>query len=139
MEAQVWKKEKSERFLGTGFHFPLEIDETTGRFRMSSEEENIRESIKLILMTGKGERVMRPEFGCGLKQYTYETMDYGTMVQMEREIRTALERWEPRIEDVEASVSPGEAQNALMIRIAFRVRATTTRIIMYFLSFTGRF
>ncbi len=69
---------------------------------MSSEEENIRESIKLILMTGKGERVMRPEFGCGLKQYTYETMDYGTMVQMEREIRTALERWEPRIEDVES-------------------------------------
>lgn len=67
---------------------------------------------------------MRPEFGCGLKQYTYETMDYGTTVQMEREIRTALERWEPRIEDVEASVSPGEAQNALMIRIAFRVRAT---------------
>ena len=109
-------EEREKRaFLGTGFHFPLEIDETTGRFRMSSEEENIRESIKLILMTGKGERVMRPEFGCGLKQYTYETMDYGTMVQMERE---------PRIEDVEASVSPGEAQNALMIQIAFRVRAT---------------
>ncbi|MFR4783239.1 MAG: GPW/gp25 family protein [Pilosibacter sp.] len=92
-------EEREKRaFLGTGFHFPLEIDETTGRFRMSSEEENIRESIKLILMTGKGERVMRPEFGCGLKQYTYETMDYGTMVQMEREIKTALERWEPRIE-----------------------------------------
>ena len=78
-------EEREKRaFLGIGFHFPLEIDETTGRFRMSSEEENIRESIKLILMTGKGERVMRPEFGCGLKQYTYETMDYGTMVQMER-------------------------------------------------------
>ena len=62
-------EEREKRaFLGTGFHFPLEIDETTGRFRMSSEEENIRESIKLILMTGKGERVMRPEFGCGLKQ-----------------------------------------------------------------------
>ena len=78
---------------------------------------------------------MRPEFGCGLKQYTYETMDYGTMVQMEREIKTALERWEPRIEDVEASVSPGEAQNALMIRIAFGSGQPTTRIIMYFLSF----
>ena len=48
-------EEREKRaFLGTGFHFPLEIDETTGRFRMSSEEENIRESIKLILMTGKG-------------------------------------------------------------------------------------
>ena len=111
-------------FLGTGFHFPLEIDETTGRFRMSSEEENIKESIKLILMTGRGERVMRPEFGCGLKQFVYETMDYGTTVQMEREIKEALERWEPRIEDVEASNSPGNEQNTLMIQVSFRVRAT---------------
>ena len=111
-------------FLGTGFHFPLEIDETTGRFRMSSEEENIKESIRLILMTGKGERVMRPEFGCGLKQLIYESMDYGTMVQMEQEIKSALERWEPRIEGIEVSVTPGEEKNALMIRIAFRVRAT---------------
>lgn len=47
-------EEREKRaFLGTGFHFPLEIDETTGRFRMSSEEENIKESIKLILMTRK--------------------------------------------------------------------------------------
>lgn len=129
-------EEREKRaFLGTGFHFPLEIDETTGRFRMSSEEENIRESIKLILMTGKGERVMRPEFGCGLKQYTYETMDYGTMVQMEREIKTALERWEPRIEDVEASVSPGEAQKRADDLDRVPGQGNNNRIIMYFLSF----
>ena len=79
MEAAGMEEREKRAFLGTGFHFPLEIDETTGRFRMSSEEENIKESIKLILMTGKGERVMRPEFGCGLKQFVYESMDYGTM------------------------------------------------------------
>lgn len=67
---------------------------------------------------------MRPEFGCGLKQFIYESMDYGTMVRMEQEIKSALERWEPRIEDIEVSVTPGEEKNALMIRIAFRVRAT---------------
>ena len=118
-------EEKGKKdFLGTGFHFPIEIDETTGRFKMSREDENIKESIRLILMTGRGERVMRPEFGCGLKQFVYETMDYGTLVRMEQEIKEALTLWEPRIEEIEVSVAQGEEQNALMIHISYRVRAT---------------
>ena len=118
-------EEKGKKdFLGTGFHFPIEIDETTGRFKMSREDENIKESIRLILMTGRGERVMRPEFGCGLKQFVYETMDYGTLVRMEQEIKEGLTLWEPRIEEIEVSVAPGEEQNALMIHISYRVRAT---------------
>lgn len=118
-------EEKGKKdFLGTGFHFPIEIDETTGRFKMSREDENIKESIRLILMTGRGERVMRPEFGCGLKQFVYETMDYGTLVRMEQEIKEALTLWEPRIEEIEVSVAPGEEKNALMIHISYRVRAT---------------
>ena len=118
-------EEKGKKdFLGTGFHFPIEIDETTGRFKMSREDENIKESIHLILMTGRGERVMRPEFGCGLKQFVYETMDYGTLVRMEQEIKEALTLWEPRIEEIEVSVASGEEQNALMIHISYRVRAT---------------
>lgn len=118
-------EEKGKKdFLGTGFHFPIEIDETTGRFKMSREDENIKESIRLILMTGRGERVMRPEFGCGLKQFVYETMDYGTLVRMEQEIKEALTLWEPRIEEIEVSVASGEEQNALMIHISYRVRAT---------------
>ena len=91
---------------------------------MSREDENIKESIRLILMTGREERVMRPEFGCGLKQFVYETMDYGTLVRMEQEIKEALTLWEPRIEEIEVSVAPGEEQNALMIHISYRVRAT---------------
>lgn len=118
-------EEKGKKdFLGTGFHFPIEIDETTGRFKMSREDENIKESIRLILMTGRGERVMRPEFGCGLKQFVYETMDYGTLIRMEQEIKEALTLWEPRIEEIEVSVAPSEEQNALMIHISYRVRAT---------------
>lgn len=118
-------EEKGKKdFLGTGFHFPIEVDETTGRFKMSREDENIKESIRLILMTGRGERVMRPEFGCGLKQFVYETMDYGTLIRMEQEIKEALTLWEPRIEEIEVSVAPSEEQNALMIHISYRVRAT---------------
>lgn len=120
-------------FLGTGFHFPIEVDEVTGRFKMSSGEDNIKESIELILMTAKGERVMRPEFGCGLKQFVYETMDYGVMIQMEHEVKEALERWEPRITDVEVEVSPDTgAENVIQIKISFRARSTNNPYNMVF-------
>lgn len=117
--------ENQREFLGCGFAFPVEIDEVTGRFRMSSEEENIRQSIELILMTGRGERVMKPEFGCGLKQYIYETMDYGTITEIEREVRDALIRWEPRITEVEVEADLENGQeNLLRIQIGYRVRVT---------------
>lgn len=117
--------ENQREFLGCGFAFPVEIDEVTGRFRMSSEEENIRQSIELILMTGRGERVMKPEFGCGLKQYIYETMDYGTITEIEREVRDALIRWEPRITEVEVEAALENGQeNLLRIQIGYRVRVT---------------
>lgn len=120
-------------FLGTGFHFPVEVDEVTGRFRMSREEENIEQSMKLILMTGKGERMMRPEFGCGLKHYIYETMDYGTMVRMEQEIKETLDRWEPRITDVEAIVNQDSSNgNRIQIQIHYRVRSTNNPYNMVF-------
>ena len=112
-------------FLGTGFGFPIEVDEVTGRFKMSSEEENIRQSIELILMTGKGERIMRPEFGCGLKEYIYETMDYTTLVSIEHEVKEALDKWEPRITDVKVQVTPDSARsNVILIHISYKARIT---------------
>lgn len=118
--------EYSEKaFLGTGFGFPPEVDEVTGRFKMSSEEENIRQSIELILMTGKGERIMRPEFGCGLKEYVYETMDYATIVSIQNEVKEALSRWEPRIVEVEVEVKPDPVRtNVMLIGISYRARIT---------------
>lgn len=53
-------------FLGTGWKFPVEVDEITGRIKMSSYEEDIQEAIGIILKTRKGERMMRPDFGCEL-------------------------------------------------------------------------
>ena len=54
-------------FLGTGWKFPVEIDKATGRIKMSSNEESIRESIRIIIGTRQGELPMHPEFGCRIQ------------------------------------------------------------------------
>ena len=109
-------------FLGTGWKFPVRVDETTGRIRTSQYEEDIQEAIRIILMTRKGERVMQPDFGCGLQAYLFDGMDYDTATQMRLEIQRALTNWEPRITDVEVRVETENGQ--LMIHVAYVVRAT---------------
>ena len=65
----------SSEFLGKGFAFPLGVDPVTGRMKMAEYEEDIRQAIYIILMTRKGERVMRPEFGCDIHNYSFSGAD----------------------------------------------------------------
>lgn len=112
-------------FLGTGWKFPIGVDEATGRIEMSSCEENIEESIRIIIETQKGERIMQPEFGCRLFQYAFETVNYTTLYSMKNEVESALIRWEPRITDVEAEVSDERiGEGLLLIHISYVVRST---------------
>jgi phage baseplate assembly protein W len=118
MAQQDWAKD----FLGVGWKFPVRVDETTGRVRTSAYEEDIQEAIRIIIMTRKGERVMRPEFGCGLQDYIFAGMDYDTATQMRLEVQRALTDWEPRITEVEVQVELEHGR--LMIHVAYVVRAT---------------
>lgn len=117
--------EKVRGFLGIGFHFPIEVDEATGKMKMVSLEEDIVQAIRIILMTRKGERVMRPDFGCDIYDYAFDTMDYTTLVQMEHAVREALIRWEPRITDIEVHINDEQEQEGvLLIEISYIVRST---------------
>lgn len=112
-------------FLGVGWSFPIEIDKTTGRIKTSSYEEDIKEAIRIIIMTRKGERVMEPSFGCGIQNYLFDVLDYTTMVQMEHEIKEALILWEPRITNVEVHIESDQKEVGKMnIQIAYMVRNT---------------
>jgi len=128
---QDWTK----GFLGVGWKFPVTVDETTGRIKTSQYEEDIQEAIRIIIMTRKGERVMQPDFGCGIQEYLFEGMDYDTTSQMRLEIQRALVNWEPRITDVEVIVETENGQ--LMINVSYVVRATNNPfnlVYPYFLS-----
>lgn len=112
-------------FLGRGFHFPPEAEAETGKLREAAGEEDIKEAITIILRTKKGERVMRPDFGCDIARFMFGTMDYTSLAMMERSVTQALVLYEPRIHhlNVEAERA-GELENAVLLRISYLVRAT---------------
>ena len=114
-----------KEFLGVGWKFPVQVDRTTGRIKTSAYEEDIREAIRIIIMTRKGERMMEPGFGCGVWDYVFDTMNLSSLSRMEQEIREALIRWEPRISEIKVQVVPDSHQEGkLNIHISYVVRAT---------------
>jgi Bacteriophage baseplate protein W len=111
-------------FLGQGVAFPLRVDRRGG-LALVRGEEDIEEAITIILGTAPGERPMRPEFGCGIHDYIFETVDAYTIGRLETEIRLALDRWEPRIEVVDINFDTSAAEvGQLLIDIGYVIRAT---------------
>lgn len=111
-------------FLGRGWSFPVGTD-STGSVALSEGEADIRESIRIILGTAKGERVMRPEFGCGIHDYVFSTVNATTLNLMETSVREALIRWEPRIDVQSVETSrEGISVGKLLISIDYRVRSS---------------
>ncbi|MDH4100230.1 MAG: GPW/gp25 family protein [Nitrospirota bacterium] len=117
----------AKEFLGTGWKFPVKTG-AGGAIAMSSAEDDIREAIRIILGTAKGERVMRPDFGCGIHNRVFSVINTANLGIIETEVKEALILWEPRIEVLSVVASSREAANGkLMIEIEYRVRVTNTR------------
>jgi uncharacterized protein len=110
-------------FLGVGWKFPLQVT-SDGRIAQAKHEQRIEESIYLILSTGRNERVMLPEFGCGIHDLVFSPNNPGTLALVVQSVRKALVAGEPRIDvlDISAGSAP-ESQNLLLIRISYRIRA----------------
>lgn len=117
----------TKEFLGRGWKFPVNTD-IKGRVKMSEHEEDIREAIWIILSTSKGERVMRPDFGCGIYDLVFDYINITTMGMAENSVREALNLWEPRIELINVNASPdNEKEGKLIINIDYNVRTTNNR------------
>lgn len=110
-----------KEFLGVGWKFPVQVDRTTGRIKTSAYEEDIREAIRIIIMTRKGERMMEPGFGCGVWDYVFDTMNLSSLSRMEQEIREALIRWEPRISERGCKIFCVYGNETFQIRIRYVV------------------
>ncbi|MDE7234010.1 MAG: GPW/gp25 family protein [Ruminiclostridium sp.] len=120
-------------FMGRGFQFPFRVDPATHRIAMSSAEDNIRESIGLILRTNIGERVMLPEFGTSAGDFLFSDSSAERVSALESSVREALERWEPRISDVEVNaVDNGGSRNMVELNIRYMVRMTNNRFNMVY-------
>src|SRR5262245_57405128 len=95
---------------------------------MSEYEQDIKEAIWIILSTSKGERVMRPDFGCGIHDLVFAPINVTTVNLVQNTVREALTVWEPRIELIKVDVSAEDASaGKLQIYLEYRVRSTNNR------------
>ena len=116
--------ETGKDILGTGWSFPLKID-GRGGIALSQHENDIEESIRIIVGTAKGERRMRPNFGCEIHDLVFAPNNATTWGLAAHYVEDALGWWEPRIEviDVETQID-SEDSARLLININYRIRAT---------------
>ena len=113
----------SSEFLGVGWQFPVGLDDR-GQMATARYEESVRQAIWIVLGTARGERPMRPDFGCGIHDLVFAVNSPGTAGQVANEVRQALLQWEPRIDVLDVQVDAGGRGEVLLIRIDYQVRAT---------------
>ncbi len=110
-------------FLGRGWAFPV-VAGRDGQVQYAERDQSIEQAVEIILGTSPGERVMRPEFGCGIWELVMEPNTAQLHGRVLTRVREALVRWEPRIDVLDVRVeSPPEQKNVLLIRIDYRIRA----------------
>lgn len=113
---------RNREFLGQGLAFPLQMT-PRGEIALASGERDIEQSIRIILETSPGERVMRPEFGCRIHELIFAPNDAATEGLLIHYIEQALERWEPRIDLQEVNVSTDPSSGAtLLVEIKYETK-----------------
>jgi uncharacterized protein len=116
-----------KEIIGRGWNFPPRID-PQGGVALTTERNEIDQSIFIILSTSPGQRVMRPAFGCRLHELIFAPNNSYTAAQARRYVEDALGMWEPRINVTDINVFPDPEENSRMIiEIQYEIKATRDR------------
>ncbi len=118
---------KTDSFLGTGWSFPPTFKRTSYSVSMVADQEDIQQSLRILLATAPGERFLQPTFGCDLHKFLFSPVDAGLKTYLLDLIKTAILYHEPRIvlDDITLSEEPNEG--LMTIELTYTVRATNTR------------
>ncbi len=115
-------------YLGRGWSFPPVFEKPANQLAMLEEEADIESSLNILVRTRPGERVMQPEYGCALDRLLFEPLTTGLKTYIRQLIRTAILRFEPRIDLESVDLDDtGELEGRVLITIHFKVRATNSR------------
>lgn len=119
---------KMKSFLGTGWAFPPVFSKLTNAAEMISDEQDIEQSIRIILGTYPGERVMQPKFGCYIRDWSFENIDNELLIKINEELKRALLNFEPRIIFIDSRLAGRDDMNGLiLIEINYKIIITNTR------------
>src|SRR4051794_21738874 len=113
-------------FLGVGFRFPFGVN-TSGGIAFSRYEDNVEECVRLVLGTARGERLMRPDFGCGIHDLVFSPNNVGTHTLVAHHVEEALAKWEPRIRNVQVEVrADPDQEERILVDLRYEIRATNS-------------
>jgi phage baseplate assembly protein W len=127
----------SKNIIGRGWRFPIKPSangrlqylggQSGGNSSRYDDAEKIRQSLWLLLSTAPGERLMLPDFGCGIHELVFEPNTAALRGTVQVKVTESLQRWEPRIDVLDVLVdSPPEERNLLNIRIDYRIRTNNS-------------
>lgn len=120
-------------FLGTGWSFPPSFDLAERQALMVSEDEDIEQSLIILLSTHPGERVMQPSYGCGLKRMVFEHMNESAITEIKDLIEKAVLFFEVRVTLNTVQVDTSEMfEGVLRLRLDYTVRTTNARANLVF-------
>ena len=127
----------ASEFTGTGWRFPL-LPDAGGGLGYVSGPANVEQSLRILLLTELGQRVMRPNFGSKAPRLLFAPGSLQYLGQLETTVREAIRDWEPRVEldDVQAEADARDPTR-IDVRIAYRVRPTNTRFNLVFPFYMG--
>lgn len=111
-------------FIGRGISFPMRVDQS-GAISLTAGADDIDASLRMVLITAPGERLMRPKFGCRIWDLLFEPVNANTIGLMAEAVRDAVSQWEPRVtlDDVEIDPDPRD-HSRVLINLKYRVRLT---------------
>jgi uncharacterized protein len=118
-------------FLGTGWSFPPTFERDTGSVTLVSDEEDIKQSLNILLSTSLGERVMQPEYGCNLTDYLFESLSSSVIGYIKDRVKNAILYYEPRIIAEKIEVTSGASfdlvEGRFTISIEYTIAGTNSR------------
>jgi phage baseplate assembly protein W len=125
---ELFMSQEVKSFLGTGWSFPPTFDKGIHALKMVSDEEDVAQSLFIILSTTPGERVMNPKFGCNLNQITFKILDETTRQEIISLVREAVLNYEPRIslEQVEV-IYENPLEGLVHVILRYRIRTINVR------------
>lgn len=116
--------EKFNSFLGTGWSFPPSFDKVTGGVELVSEQEDIRQSLNILLSTSLGERIMQPRYGCNLNDYLFEPLNSSVIGYIKDLVEHAILFYEPRILAENIEVTPQDSLDIIGGRFTISIEYT---------------
>lgn len=120
-------KREQQSFLGTGWSFPPAFIRGPQSLVMVSDEEDIRQSLEILLTTSIGERFLQPTYGCDLRRYLFEPLDEGLVAYIRDLVTNAILYHEPRIRLTDLSLTTQAEEGTLLIELEYVIRSTNSR------------